>query len=251
MHAAGADPGSSKRGRAVPTTDDQIQEKYLERDQGAERAHARASGLRAVPARPAPARARPGPPAGRRLPPQARPAPAEIEEGVAFYGRSGNALMKSFKRLGIDPLVVYGTLCVKCPLGDPSLASAVRGAAGRRACDRLPNRRRHGRARARDRQRARGAAGEDPRVKGWRDPVVHAHRRRSTSPTSTALDEEGAKREFWSAFRSARRLVRRAAATSTRPRTRPRRRALPALPRTSCKGPRWRPTPARSASRHL
>jgi uracil-DNA glycosylase family 4 len=48
---------------------------------------------------------------------------AEIEEGVAFYGRSGNALMKSFKRLGIDPLAVYGTLCVKCPLSDPELAS--------------------------------------------------------------------------------------------------------------------------------
>jgi uracil-DNA glycosylase len=31
------------------------------------------------------------------------PAAAEIEEGVAFYGRAGNALMKSFKRLGIDP----------------------------------------------------------------------------------------------------------------------------------------------------
>ncbi|HWJ42453.1 MAG TPA: uracil-DNA glycosylase family protein, partial [Solirubrobacterales bacterium] len=44
------------------------------------------------------------------------PMASEIEEGVAFYGRSGNALMKSFKRLGIDPLVVYGTLCVKCPI---------------------------------------------------------------------------------------------------------------------------------------
>jgi uracil-DNA glycosylase family 4 len=49
-------------------------------------------------------------------------APSEIEEGVAFYGRSGGALMKSFKRLGIDPLAVYGTLCEKCPVGDSSLA---------------------------------------------------------------------------------------------------------------------------------
>ena len=47
---------------------------------------------------------------------------AEIEEGVAYYGRAGNALMKSFKRLGIDPLVVYGTLCVKCPIAEPDLA---------------------------------------------------------------------------------------------------------------------------------
>ncbi len=48
--------------------------------------------------------------------------PSEIEEGVAFYGRAGTALMKSLKRLDIDPLAVYGTLCVKCPVGDPALA---------------------------------------------------------------------------------------------------------------------------------
>ena len=30
--------------------------------------------------------------------------------------------MKSLKRLSIDPLAVYGTLCVKCPVPDPSLA---------------------------------------------------------------------------------------------------------------------------------
>jgi uracil-DNA glycosylase family 4 len=51
------------------------------------------------------------------------PTAAEVEEGVAFYGRSGGALMKSFKRLGIDPLVVYGTLCVKCPVGEPDQAA--------------------------------------------------------------------------------------------------------------------------------
>jgi uracil-DNA glycosylase family 4 len=48
--------------------------------------------------------------------------PAEVEEGVAFYGRSGSALMKSLKRLDIDPLAVYGTLCVKCPVPDTDLA---------------------------------------------------------------------------------------------------------------------------------
>src|SRR5882724_8503654 len=30
--------------------------------------------------------------------------------------------MKSLKRLQIDPLTVYGTLCVKCPASDTSLA---------------------------------------------------------------------------------------------------------------------------------
>jgi uracil-DNA glycosylase family 4 len=51
------------------------------------------------------------------------PTPSEIEEGVAFYGRSGTALMKSLKRLEIDPLAVYGTLCVKCPVPDTALAA--------------------------------------------------------------------------------------------------------------------------------
>lgn len=49
------------------------------------------------------------------------PMPSEIEEGVAFYGRSGSALMKSLKRLGIDPLAVYGTVFVKCPVPDTDL----------------------------------------------------------------------------------------------------------------------------------
>jgi len=48
--------------------------------------------------------------------------PSEVEEGVAFYGRSGNAGMKSRKRLTIDRLAVYGTLCVKCPVPDPAMA---------------------------------------------------------------------------------------------------------------------------------
>ena len=48
--------------------------------------------------------------------------PSEVEEGVAFYGRSGSALMKSLRRLAIDPLAVYGTLCVKCPVPDPAMA---------------------------------------------------------------------------------------------------------------------------------
>ena len=50
------------------------------------------------------------------------PLRSEIEEGVAFYGRSGTALMKSLRRLQMDPLAVYGTLFVKCPVTDTSLA---------------------------------------------------------------------------------------------------------------------------------
>jgi uracil-DNA glycosylase len=42
-----------------------------------------------------------------------RPAQSEIAEGVAFFGRSGQALLKSLERLAVDPLAVYGTNCLK------------------------------------------------------------------------------------------------------------------------------------------
>ena len=41
------------------------------------------------------------------------PQPTEIQEGVAFFGRSGQALLKSLQRLSVDPLAVYGTNCLK------------------------------------------------------------------------------------------------------------------------------------------
>ena len=41
------------------------------------------------------------------------PQAPELQEGVAFHGRAGNALIKSLQRLHVDPLEVYGTNCVK------------------------------------------------------------------------------------------------------------------------------------------
>ncbi len=41
------------------------------------------------------------------------PLPAEIAEGVAFFGRAGNALLKSLQRLERRPLAIYGTNCLK------------------------------------------------------------------------------------------------------------------------------------------
>ena len=121
--AKGAAAVPSKRAPTVPATDDEIREKYLER------------AIRELNDLTHELQDCPHCPRGKLMPvlgsghPQAdvfmlkhSPGVAEIEEGVAFYGRPGNALMKSFKRLGIDPLVVYGTLCVKCPVSDPSLA---------------------------------------------------------------------------------------------------------------------------------
>jgi uracil-DNA glycosylase len=46
------------------------------------------------------------------------PKPAEVQEGVAFYGRAGQALLKSLQRLNVDPLAVYGTNCLKLVGGD-------------------------------------------------------------------------------------------------------------------------------------
>ncbi len=131
--------------------------------------------------------------------------PSEVEEGVAFYGRSGNALMKSLKRLDIDPLAVYGTLCVKCPVPDPVMADPSCVA---RLTEEL----------AIVQPRMLVVMGEEtvgvlnelevplaePLV-----PAVGALQRFTpsiqalyTPNIDDALDEEHAKREFWSAFRT-------------------------------------------------
>ena len=123
MQPQGEEGGPSKE-LPVPITEDQIKEKYLER------------AIRELNQLTHELQDCEDCPRGNLMPvlgsghPQAdvmllkhAPSVAEIEEGVAFYGRSGTAVMKSLKRLGIDPLVVYGTLCVKCPLSDPALAA--------------------------------------------------------------------------------------------------------------------------------
>ncbi len=108
----------------MPTTDDEIQEKYLERairelnqltHRLQECSHCPRGNLMPVLGS--------GHPQADIMLLKHAPTAAEIEEGVAFYGRGGNALQKSFKRLNIDPLAVYGTLCVKCPVSDPGLAA--------------------------------------------------------------------------------------------------------------------------------
>jgi uracil-DNA glycosylase len=51
------------------------------------------------------------------------PQPAEIQEGVAFFGRSGQAVLKSLQRLRVDPMSVYGTNCLKFGTEDPDDAA--------------------------------------------------------------------------------------------------------------------------------
>jgi uracil-DNA glycosylase len=42
-----------------------------------------------------------------------RPQPSEVQEGVSFFGRTGDALRRSLQRLNVDLLAVYGTNCLK------------------------------------------------------------------------------------------------------------------------------------------
>src|SRR3954466_1284926 len=124
MQGQGEQSNAPKPVGGMPATDDEIREKYLER------------AIRELNHFTRDVQSCDRCPRGSLMPvlgsghPQAdvlllkyAPTPAEIEEGVAFYGRSGTALMKSLRRLDIDPLAVYGTLCVKCPVADTSLAA--------------------------------------------------------------------------------------------------------------------------------
>jgi uracil-DNA glycosylase len=51
------------------------------------------------------------------------PQAQELQEGVAFHGRAGNALIKSLQRLHVDAMEVYGTNAVKFAGCDLPLAS--------------------------------------------------------------------------------------------------------------------------------
>jgi len=189
----------------VPATDDEIREKYLERAIRELNAFARRLGEC------------PHCPRGQLMPvlgsghPQAdifmvkhSARPSEVEEGVAFYGRTGNALMKSLKRLAIDPLAVYGTLCVKCPVADPAMADPACVA---RVIEEL----------AIVQPRIMVVMGEDALavINELGIPLAHEliaapGELQRLTPSSEALyvpniddalDEESAKREFWAAFR--------------------------------------------------
>jgi uracil-DNA glycosylase len=189
----------------VPATDDEIREKYLERairelNSFAQRLSECADC-----------------PRGQLMPvlgsghPQAdifmlkySARPSEVEEGVAFYGRTGNAMMKSLKRLSIDPLAVYGTLCVKCPVVDTDLADpgcvariveelaivqpkivVVMGPDALQTLNDLDV------PLARELDETPGTIQRlTPSIEGLYVPNI-----------DEALDEERAKREFWTAFR--------------------------------------------------
>jgi uracil-DNA glycosylase family 4 len=199
------DPSKSGPSPEMTVTDDEIREKYLER------------AIREINSLGRDLESCQGCPRGRVMPvigsghPQAdifllkhAATVSEVEEGVAFYGRAGTALMKSLARLSIDPLAVYGTLCVKCPVDDPSLATSecvarvveeiaivqpkIIVAMGERAMDVLNG---LGVPMSRPLEYVPGALQQlTPSIDALVVPDIDA-----------SLDEEGAKRGFWEAFR--------------------------------------------------
>jgi uracil-DNA glycosylase family 4 len=190
----------------MPATDDEIREKYLER------------AIRELNTLTREIQSCDHCPRGNLMPvlgsghPQAdimllkyAPVASEIEEGVAFYGRAGSALMKSFKRLGVDPLAVYGTVFVKCPVGDTDLsAPECRGRVMQEFAIVQP--------------RMIVVMGETA-LEELNDIGVPMGRRLEAKPgelqrltpsceaiwcpdIDASLDDEAAKREFWRAFRA-------------------------------------------------
>ena len=206
MQSKGEAEQSSKLNEPMPATEDVIREKYLER------------AIREINSLSRDVQSCSHCPRGNLMPvlgsghPQAdimlikyTPTVSEIEEGVAFYGRSGNAMRKSLSRLNIDPLAVYGTLFIKCPVGDPALADpaciarvaeefaivqprivVVMGEQSVTALNEL----------------------ELPLAKeiGWTpgvvQPLTDACDVLVTPNIDDSLDSEEAKRDFWGAFRS-------------------------------------------------
>jgi uracil-DNA glycosylase len=205
MQAKGQQREPGNPGSWMRATDDEIREKYLER------------AIREINALSHQIQECQLCPRGNLMPvlgsghPQAdimllkyAPQPSEIEEGVAFYGRAGGALMKSFKRLGIDPLVIYGTLFVKCPVPDTEMSAAECRA---RVAEEI----------AIVQPRMVVVMGEPAvaELNALELPLARAVEPKlgevqKLTPSldalyvpdiDAALDEEGAKREFWAAFR--------------------------------------------------
>ena len=134
---------------------------------------------------------------------------AERQEGVAFFGRAGTAILKSMQRLAIDPLALYGTLCVKCggEGEDPAAGEdvdvflpwlsrevqivkpALLVPMGERVVEAI-NRMGH--------PMAEPLATEPGAVRRWTPSIDAIY----VPDIDASLDEQGAKRAFWNAFRA-------------------------------------------------
>ena len=130
------------------------------------------------------------------------PQPAEITEGVAFFGRAGNALLKSLQRLGVDPLAIYGTNCLKFGTEEDEQATpwltrelhivqpkllVVMGTDAVRFLDGAPF------------PLADPLADAEPGTVARLTPTIEAI---VTPDIDTALDDEASKTAFWAAFKA-------------------------------------------------
>lgn len=130
---------------------------------------------------------------------------AERQEGVAFFGRAGTAILKSTQRLGIDPLLLYGTLCMKCAEHDrPDAAAgflpwltrevqivqpALLVPMGERVVEAM-NRLEY--------PMAQPLTAEPGVVQNWTPSIEALY----VPDIDASLDEQNAKRAFWTAFRA-------------------------------------------------
>jgi len=130
------------------------------------------------------------------------PQQAEITEGVAFFGRAGNALLKSLQRLDVDPLAIYGTNCLKFGTEDDAQARpwltrelhivqpkviVMMGEAAVRFLDAL------------EFPLADQLSGTETGVVRRFTPTIDAI---ATPDIDAALDDQAAKTAFWNAFKA-------------------------------------------------
>ncbi|MCL5736525.1 MAG: uracil-DNA glycosylase [Actinobacteria bacterium] len=134
-----------------------------------------------------------------------QPRYAEVTEGVAFFGRAGTAVLKSMERLGVNPLIIYGTNIVKCH--DVALAE------GKKNCPAYLLEEFHI-----TQPRVLVIMGQETlavfnrnRIAGMKELEWDPGRLQDLTPfcralvtpdIDDALDEERAKAEFWKAFRN-------------------------------------------------
>jgi uracil-DNA glycosylase family 4 len=130
-----------------------------------------------------------------------RPQPAEVQEGVAFFGRTGQAVLKSLQRLNVDPLSIYGTNCLKFADED---AEEARGFLGREFHIVQPKlivvmgEEALGFVNELEFPLAGEVEAEAGKIQGW-TPTVQAL---YVPDIDTALDEQRTKTEFWNAFKA-------------------------------------------------
>ncbi len=129
------------------------------------------------------------------------PQASELHEGVAFFGRTGKAVLKSVQRLSIDPIEIYGTNCVKyldepdeearefvlreLHIVQPKIVVAM-GEDARQWLNaiRFP------------------LAGEVENLPGTIQPFTPTTQALVTPDIDASLDDQTAKRHFWEAFKS-------------------------------------------------